>query len=126
MSPFIPLNEFERVLHAAQQGRATVPDLLRAFAAADLMVPSASEVRADGSGLEPIALNPGAASRVACFSDPGRIDSFAQIAPYAVRMKGIDLLRWLPAELGLIVNPGHEVGFELPAQGVANALRDFG
>lgn len=125
MSSFVPLNEFEHVLLAAQQGRASVPQMLRAFAAAQIAVPSASEVRLDGSGLEPIALNPGDAARIACFSDPGRIASFAEIAAYALQMKGIDLLRWLPPEFGLIVNPGHEVGFELPAQGVANALRDF-
>jgi hypothetical protein len=117
MTDFIPLNEFEKALLEARSGRLPAQKLLHLMADAELAVPSAAEVSADGSGFQPLLFPKESVPMLACFSDRSRIGEYAQLAPYS-------LMR-MPPEYGLVVNPGSTVGFDMPPEGIARIAREL-
>ncbi|MDF0606911.1 SseB family protein [Neisseriaceae bacterium TC5R-5] len=122
---FKPLCDFEQKLTLAQNGKISMPDLLQSFVVAELVVPSATEVVEDGSGLQPLLFPKNEVQMVGCFSDKERIGDFATMVPYYLLMKGKDLLRRLPVGYGLVVNPGQAVGFDISPEGIARVLEEF-
>ncbi|MCD9033467.1 SseB family protein [Luteimonas sp. Y-2-2-4F] len=115
---YAPLNPLETAIVQARDGRITLGALIDALLDADLVVPSAEPVQADGSRFLPLVFGPPDAPLLGCFSHPGRAAPFAGAAPHGLVMSGRDYAPHVPAGHGLVVNPGHEIGFELTADGV--------
>ena len=40
-------------------------------------------------------------------------------------MNAFDLLRRMPPEYGIVINPGADVGFDLPPGGIQDIVKDF-
>jgi hypothetical protein len=125
MPSFEPLNDFEKALVEARSGRLPVQKLLHMMADADLAVPSAGEVQADGSGFQPLLFPKEQVQMLACFTDKSRIGEYAEMAPYFLLMKGRDLLRRMPPDHGIVVNPGSTVGFDMSPEGIAKIVQEF-
>jgi hypothetical protein len=125
MSEFFPLNDLEHVLVEARNGKRTVRDLIDTLIKSELAVPSASEVMANGSGFEPLLFSKEGMTMLSVFSDKSRIVEFAKMTPYCLIMSGADLLRRIPAGYGLVVNPGSDVGFDIPPAGISQIKTDL-
>jgi hypothetical protein len=122
---FVPVNEFEAELLKAKQGISPMQAFLRIFVSSEISVPSGTEVMEDGSGFTPLLFLKDNVQMLACFSEKRRIGSFAAMAPYCLVIKGGDLLRRIPPEYGLVINPGQQVGFEISPEGITKIVRDF-
>lgn len=109
----------------ARSGEVPVPELLRRLVGSDLVVPSGQPVAADGAGLQPLLYDRDGVPMVACFADRAGARSVATLAPHALRIRGGDLLRRIPAGHGLVVNPGLDAWFDLSPEGVARAIEAF-
>ncbi|EGF91541.1 hypothetical protein ABI_29580 [Asticcacaulis biprosthecium C19] len=62
---------------------------------------------------------------VACFTALERIADASKLAPYCLTIRGGEFLRRIPHEFGLVVNPGHEVGFDVPPIGLRKIISEF-
>jgi hypothetical protein len=125
MPSFEPLNDLEIALVEARGGRLPVQKLLHLMAAADLAVPSAGAVGADGSGFRPLLFPKERVQMLAVFTDKSRVGEYAEMTPYVLQMKGRDLLRRMPPDHGIVVNPGSAVGFDISPEGIAKLVQEL-
>lgn len=125
MPSFTPLNDLESLLIQAKNGQVPMRDLMGALVMSDVVLPSGSEVLADGAGLEPLLFSKEKVQMVACFTDKSRIGEYVKMTPYCLVMKGRDFLRGIPAGHGVVVNPGQEFGFDISPDGVSKILDEF-
>jgi|SRR5690348_14161419 len=122
---FVPMNELESMLVKAKNGQVPVSDLMGKLVDSDVVLPSGSEVLADGTGFEPLLFSKEKVQMVACFTDKSRIGEYVKMTPYCLVMKGKDFLRGIPSGHGVVVNPGQEVGFDISPDGIGKVLNDF-
>jgi hypothetical protein len=125
IQPFVPMNELESILVQAKNGQVPVGDLMKTLLNSDVVLPSGSEVLADGTGFEPLLFSKEEVQMVACFTDKSRIGEYVKMTLYCLIMKGKDFFRGIPNGHGVVVNPGQEVGFDIPPDGVSKVLSDF-
>lgn len=116
----------ELVLLRARAGEVPVTDLIAELMRGEIVVPSGAEVGADGSGFRPVLYDKDGTPMVGSFSDLALAASVSSLAPYALKLRGTELLRRMPPGHGLVVNPGHDAWFDLSPEGVARALAEFG
>lgn len=117
-----PLNALETAINEARTGLRPMQEAIGAFMIADIAVPS-GEDPSSGAGMLPLVFQGDDGPMMACFSDMNRIGIHAQMAPFCLVMKGEDLVARMPPQLGLVINPGLDWGFQLAPQGVQQ-LRD--
>lgn len=125
MAGFVPMNELELSLENARAGQIPMPDFIRTFVESDLAVPSGGEIMSDGSGFEPLLFDKGGIKMVSCFTAKERIGSFSERAPYCLVINGKEFLRRLPPDYGLVINPGHSVGFDISPEGISRIVSEF-
>lgn len=116
----------DRAIAAAQAGRGSVASMLSALLDATLAVPSGDAVEADGRGFRPVLFDRAGVPMVACFTARERIGALAETAPFALEMQGRAFLSRIPSGHGVVVDPGHPLGFEIDPAGLARLLRDAG
>ena len=126
MQEFSPINELEVALVEARSGRLSMPEFIRVFVSSDLSVSSGSEVMANGDGFQPVLFDKNGVKFVACFTAMERIERIADRAPYCLAIKGNEFLRRVPPGYGLVINPGHSVGFDISPDGLSNMVKSFG
>jgi hypothetical protein len=88
-------------------------DVIGALLRAELVVPSGGPVGANFEGFVPVLFDRGETPMLAVFSSLERAARVSHQARVALTMTGRDLVLRMPGGHGLVVNPGHEVGFEL-------------
>ena len=113
----------ERAIVSVQSGTLDFRTMMWTFAASHLFVASATEPAEDLGGVHPLVVQREGIDLLALFTSPGRAEVFAEGHPYLSVRIGFELLRWMPPGVGLVVNPGSTVGFEMQADGIAR-LRD--
>lgn len=118
-----PLNALESAIIEARAGARPMQEALGAFLVADIAVPS-GEDPAGGGGMLPLVFQGEDGPMMACFSDISRVGAHAQVAPYCLVLKGEALVSRMPPELGLVMNPGFDWGFQLPPDGVRQMRED--
>lgn len=123
-APFVPSNPLEFALVQARDGRLPIPEFLRLLLASKLAVPSASEVEADGRGLQPLVFDKQGTAMMAVFSSPERAAVFADVAPYLLYGSARGLLQALAPDVGIVLNPTYDLGLDIPPRGIAAVLRD--
>jgi SseB protein N-terminal domain len=123
MSDFVPVNFLEKMLVEARAGRMPLPDFLRLFAASTIIVPSAREVKKGWEGFQPQAFNKEGVQMLACFTAPERNDASHEIYPYYLEVMADKFLTSIRPGLGVVVNPGQSVGFEMGPQSVAEVVK---
>lgn len=126
MNEFKPENLLESALLLVSQSKLKMDLFLGILAGSEVVLPSAREVQRDGSGFQPLFFQKGHLGMMVACSSLGRIGGLSSKAPYAFVLKGIDLIRRLPPEYGFVVNPGHQVGFDMTPEGVSRLKGDLG
>jgi len=114
----IPENDLEDLLVKTQEKQIDFKDFISFFLKSDVSVPSGSEVMPDGSGFTPLLFEKNGIQMLGVFTALSRVNLFKDKAPYCLSMKGNELLSRIPSEVGLVVNPGFNKGFELPPSGL--------
>jgi len=109
----------EQSLAAAMTGELDMGAFLLRFAQAGLIVPSRAVA---AESFEPLIFAPNDLPLLAVFTARDRAAVFAEDAPHTVIMLGRQVLEGLQPGVGLLVNPGSGLGFEMEARGVAAAL----
>jgi len=96
MSEFFPLNELEVGLVAAQKKAISVEEFIRKLILSDLVLPSAGEVKEDGSGFQPIFFDKVGTKMLAAFTDKTRALQLEHIAEYYLAINALEVLRRIP------------------------------
>lgn len=126
MKMFEPRNELEASLLSAKNQEIPVPTFLRQLTQSDLALPSATEVKDDGTGFSPIIYDKQGTKMLGVFTDKTRIGELNHIAQYCLTMNGLQVLRRIPSGYGLVINPGLEVGLDLSPDGILRIVKDMG
>jgi hypothetical protein len=123
----LPLNDLESKLAKAGQADANPVDVILSFLNNEVYILSADSLDAPDAAVEPLVLSNAEGQPVlAVFSHPSRVESlFLEAAPNVLGTHGAAILDSIGDELGLVINPGSEHGFEMGPEGIANVRRDF-
>ena len=114
-----PKTHFEMMLQAGLNKPELSGSVLSAFMSAEVFFLSREEVTGENKNAQPLLLtNPAGAPMVAVFTSVERIpSSYIDQAGYGVKVQGATIVRALQGT-GFVVNPGDELSFEIPAEGV--------
>ena len=123
--PFEAENALETALLAAQAGTFSVVRLLNAILDADIYVASQNAMAQDGSGFSPLMLGDEKEQRVCIFSARSRAAKHRELAPYVLQTKGRAFFEWLPAGLGIALNPGFTAQLVISPEGAAGIKKDL-
>ncbi len=118
MSSFKPVNTLELEMVEARAARTPIQKIVALLGKFELVVPSGGEVMGDGSGFRPLLFDKQGVQMVACFTALERIGKFGDLAPYCLTINGAHFMRLIPHGFGLVVNPGHSVGFDITPDGL--------
>jgi SseB protein N-terminal domain len=100
-------------------------EFLKEFVQDNIFILSSSSVENDGSGINPLLFNREEVIMVAAFTSLSRTKIFTNPDVYCLEIKAGDFLERIPEGYGLVLNPGLDVGLEVPPLGVKNIQRDF-
>lgn len=117
--------ELETLIRRGMQGEAV--DVIGALLRSELVVPSGGAVGPNFEGFVPVLFDRGETPMLAVFTSLALTARVSHQARFALSMTGRDLVLRMPGGHGLVVNPGHEVGFELfpdAVQAVARRARE--
>jgi hypothetical protein len=131
MPPFEPLNELERNLFRFQQREIEFPIFVKVLLESQIFVLLDYEIPETNPRLTapPLMLtSPAGYAVFALFTSPDRAASFVEQLPtfsYGLLVDARWLLSSLSPAAGLVLNPGWDVGLEMPPDGFAALKRDF-
>ncbi|MGA1812139.1 SseB family protein [Frondihabitans sp. 4ASC-45] len=115
----------EAAIANGQAGQGDMNDVIAQFVNALIVVPTATEVTDDLNELQPVLFDREGMPMLAVFTHIDRIPpQVADVASYAVQLPAAELVQAIPAETGLVVNPGNPEGFEMLAEGVQQLAND--
>lgn len=115
----------ESAIQQGQAGEGDMNDVIGHFVNALVVVPTATEVTDDLNELQPVLFDREGTPMLAVFTHIDRIpEQVAEVASYAVQLPAAELVQAIPAETGLVVNPGSTEGFEMLAEGVQQLAND--
>lgn len=112
----------ELAIRRAMRGESDGADVPGLLVSTTLIVPSGAPVGDQFEGFVAVLYDRDGTPVLGVFTSLENARVVAEIAPYALSVTGRDLLRMIPPGHGIVVNPGHPEGFDLPPSGVA-ALR---
>ncbi len=121
------LNDLEHELAKGKREDSSPVDVILALLNNEIFVLSREEVEDGSDSVDPLLLtNKDGGPMLAVFSHPSRVpETYAEVAPYALGIQGAVVVQSLSGDTGMVINPGHELGFEIDPEGVANIQRDF-
>ena len=122
---FVPGNELETMLLRAMSGEIQVEEFLSAFMRARIVIPSATEVAADGTGISSLFFDTDGQQMLAVFTSLARATPMAHVATFCVEMVGHEALTRMRPGFGLVLNPGWSAGLEIPPSGIAQFATAF-
>jgi hypothetical protein len=117
------MKDFDQALRTAAPGTIDGVKLLTRFAYEQLAVPSAGPVGEHFEGFIPAIIERDGAHHLVAFSSVQRFHDEGRLGGDAVTMPVREVLLRMPADVGIVVNPGSSQGFELAPGDVAK-LRD--
>src|SRR5690606_20578442 len=100
---FYPENNLEKAIISSREGVLPVRDLISMLLVSKLVVPSATEIQADGSGLTPLFFNKEGVGMLAAFTSISRVKEFTSVAKYCLEIRALDLLKGVPMEYGIVI-----------------------
>lgn len=122
---FSPENELEKAIADAKVFSLPLPDLMKTIVKSDLLIPTKNEVRADGSGFEPLLFVQSGVLLVTAFSSLSRAGLHGHIATYILKMNATEFFLRVPRNYGFVLNPGYTSQLMIPPAGVADLKRDL-
>ena len=120
-----PATVLERAIARAQAGTLAAPTLLWTLAASELLIVNRDATDDGSMPTDPVLLHSDKGTFLALFSHSDQALSYLTEGHAAVAMPGLQLLRRLPDGVGIVMNPGSRLGFEVPADGVQAFVRDL-
>lgn len=120
-----PRDALEQAILAAREGRSPLEHCLRQLLASELFMLSTSDVGPGGAGFVPLLFDHGGVPLAAVYTSIERARLHQHAARTALRMRGGEIFARTPDGYGIVVNPGHPVGLEIPPQGVKDIVRDL-
>jgi hypothetical protein len=121
-------NDLERALVDGIRGTVRQTVFVSAFLTTPVYALSRTEASADAAdGFSPLVLSTtGGAPMLPLFTDLGRVPAeYLDVAPHPVALTGGRFVASVADEVGIVVNPGHPIGFELSPGALAAIRRDF-
>ncbi|MFW8744963.1 SseB family protein [Mesorhizobium japonicum] len=117
----------ESAILESRRSVLSLPELLRAFMDAQVVVPSAQPV-ISLDRLEPLLWSYDGVSYVGVFTHPDRAIAFSEAAPNLAAMAGRKVVGLINADsAGLLINPGaDDYSFVIPPSAVVAMRREFG
>jgi SseB protein N-terminal domain len=122
-SRFDPQNPLEISLVESQRGRIPFKKFLEQLLTSDVFV--LSKETASLSSFAPIQFERNGELYVATFTSLERTRRLAEQFTHCLSISASELLTRISPSLGIVLNPGWEVGFELTASGLGGIRRDF-
>lgn len=117
--------ELEAAIRRGQAGEGDMNDVIAQFVNALIVVPTATEVTEDLNELQPVLFDRDGTPMLAVFSHIDLIpEQVAEVAGFAVQLPAAELVQAVPAETGIVVNPGNPEGFEMLPEGVQQLAND--
>lgn len=114
-----PTPLLDRAVEHARSGRLTMQSVMWVLAGTTLFVPSGDDPGENLQGFRPVYYPRDDVQMLAVFTSPQWAEPVAQLAPWMLTFTGEELLRRMPAENGLVVNPGAPHGFDIAPDGLA-------
>jgi hypothetical protein len=102
----------------AQQRQLTMQTVLWTMAASTLFVPSAEDPGEDFANFRPVYFPKDGSEMLAVYSTPEAANGVAQLAPWMVTLTGSQIVRMMPRDKGLVLNPGSAQGFDIEPDGL--------
>ncbi len=121
---FQATNEFEKSLIDIKSGKLSLPDFIRIFLENELIIPSAIEAQENGS-IVPLFFNKEKQSMLSVFTSVSLLKLYESNIKHYLIMSGKKVLIQLPPDNGLVINPGHSMGFDISVDGIKNIINDF-
>lgn len=115
----------ERAIARAQQGTLTSATVLWTLVAGEIVFLSTGPVEPGVLPADPFLLNDGSSTFLALFTHGDRATPFLEEGRSICGVIGMHLLSRLPDGVGIVVNPGSKLGFEVPAAGVQAFVQDL-
>lgn len=108
----------DRAVAQARAGTLTMQTVLWTFAASTVYVPSGADPGERFENFRPVYYPKDGAQMLAVFTTADAAGSLSDLAPWLATFTGADLLLRMPAENGLVVNPGLADGFDVAPAGL--------
>jgi hypothetical protein len=126
-----PLDLLESTLKAVRDDEQPMHAFLEILLRSKLFVPSMiePEEKDEGLALSPVIVQSEAGPVVVSYTDASRAPADATSilsGPYAILVEAAWILRIVPPEIGMWINPGWDVGLLMPAQGLEQFKKDYG
>ena len=121
-------NELEQSLLDGIRGEVRQTVFISAFLTTPVFALSRTETSGEAAeGFSPLVLSTvGGAPMLPLFTDLARVPGdYLEIAPHTVALTGGRFVASVADEVGIVVNPGHPIGFELSPGALAAIRRDF-
>ena len=120
---FFPLNALEKTLVSAKVGATPMKEFIATLLVSEIAVPSTTEMQTDGSGLTPLFFNKEGIGMLVAFTDKSRISQLTNSTHYCLVLNAFDLLKRMPKEYGLVINPGSDAGFDISPSGIQEIIK---
>ncbi|GAA1347189.1 SseB family protein [Falsarthrobacter nasiphocae] len=127
-TPVSPANPLEEALAKGQDGTMEQSDVILTFLNSTVILLSVEDPEANpDANLDPVALSgPNDEPMVAVFSDPSRVPAeLGEQAPYGIGVQGATVVQSVGEGVGIMLNPGFELGFMIEPSGVQMIRTDF-
>ncbi|GAA4670860.1 SseB family protein [Frondihabitans cladoniiphilus] len=119
------LSPLEQAIRDGQAGTGEMNEVIGQLVNALVVVPTATEVNQDLNEMQPVLFDRNGTPMLAAFTNVDRIaNAVVEVAQYAVQLPAAELIQAIPAETGLVINPGNTEGFEILPEGVVQLIND--
>jgi hypothetical protein len=115
----------EAALAAAMAGTLGMGDFLKLFAEAGVILVSATDFSGEAGVFQPLVFTRDDVAQLAVFTARDRAEAWASKAPFSTTMLGRRVFEALQPGVGLVVNPGSGLGFEMAPGGIPTILAEL-
>lgn len=121
----IPENSLPGLIKSLKENETLISRFISELIVSTVFVPSVTEVDDDYEGLTPLFFEKSGVPMMVMFTSLELATRYSDKAPYSLSMKGGQVLKRLPSEYGIVINPECEAGLDISPEGIKNILRDF-
>ncbi|GAB1269258.1 hypothetical protein NBRC116493_25110 [Aurantivibrio infirmus] len=122
---FFPENKIEELLVKTQEKKIDFKYFIKQFLESEIIMPSATEVMPDGTGVTPLLFDKNSTTMIGIFTSFSRATLYKDKAQYCLSLKGIELVKRIPKGNGVVINPGFSSGFDISPRGILEIAKDF-
>lgn len=114
------MNELDQLLKSYKAGETSRLDMLAQLVALPIVLPSATEIDAQGAGYEPLIFDRLGTHMVAAFSNEELAAKYADSHPHLKAITAGAFIELLKPEVGLVLNPHIQTSLEMVPEFLKN------